>query len=294
MQNLKLCKLTGGQFMRTRELYEEVFDSDSKAFVDYYYEVKTKRSIALILENVQGEIVSMLHLNPYQLKVRTERGLEPVSAYYIVAVATKKEYRHRGCMRRLLLEAEKVCEQNQVPFLFLMPADSAIYTPFGYTYRYSRPVFRFTGSKLPSAVKMVCLGEELSSEHWEALAVGTNRILEQQYDFFVERDKEYYVNLYKEVKAQNGEMGLFYFDEQPLGYYAKTGEEPNLFCGQDGIGEALISEQFLELCKHEGLEIPITISKERYPIIMGKVLPFATKWEAWISPERRGCLNELV
>ena len=49
-------------------LYREAFPEDKDAFVDYYYSYVTKDNRILVLEQ-EGEIASMLHLNPYKLSV---------------------------------------------------------------------------------------------------------------------------------------------------------------------------------------------------------------------------------
>lgn len=158
---------------RTRALYEEVFVEDEKAFVDAYYQIKAADNQILVLED-EGEIVSMLHRNPYTFWFRGKQ----VPADYIVAVATRREYRHGGLMRSLLTKALLDMEEEKKPFTFLMPADEAIYTPFG---------FRLMGNedKVSSSEREGPLGgeeglQELASEEPE----GT-------YDLFVEKDAAY-------------------------------------------------------------------------------------------------------
>ena len=145
---------------RTRALYEEVFVEDEKAFVDAYYQIKAADNHILVLED-EGEIVSMLHRNPYTFWFRGKQ----VPADYIVAVATRREYRHRGLMRSLLTKALQDMEEEKYPFTFLMPADEAIYTPFD---------FRLMGN--------VCE---------ESLAAVNRKKLEETYDLFVEKDTAY-------------------------------------------------------------------------------------------------------
>ena len=107
--------------MRSRELYENVFPEDSRRFVDFYYEYKTRDNEILALEE-DGQMVSMLHLNPYTMILN---GYE-VKSNYIVAVATRKEYRHRGFMRLLLEKALRDMAALGIPFVFLMPASELI------------------------------------------------------------------------------------------------------------------------------------------------------------------------
>ena len=86
-----LRKLKQSEHDRTRRLWEEVFTEDSRAFLDYYYYIKTRDNQIHVIEE-DGDICSMLQLNPY--KVIVEGGEFPSA--YVVAVATKAEYRRRG------------------------------------------------------------------------------------------------------------------------------------------------------------------------------------------------------
>ena len=53
---------------RTRALWERIFAEDSERFLDYYYHIKTADNEILVLER-DGEILSMLQLNPYRLQL---------------------------------------------------------------------------------------------------------------------------------------------------------------------------------------------------------------------------------
>ena len=86
-------RLKQEEHARTRALWEEVFQEDTKAFLDYYYYIKTRDNQIFVIEE-DGAIRSMIHLNPYQVKV--ENRYFPSA--YIIAVATEKPYRSRGYM----------------------------------------------------------------------------------------------------------------------------------------------------------------------------------------------------
>ena len=128
---MKIEKLEVSQHLDTRKLYEEVFPEDEKSFVDYYYQEKTKDNIIYVVRE-DDDIQAMLHLNPYTLMVN---GIEKES-YYIVAVATRKEYRGRRYMAGLLREALLDMYQAGVTFTYLMPAAEAIYLPHDFRTMY--------------------------------------------------------------------------------------------------------------------------------------------------------------
>lgn len=161
---MEICSLTQEEKVESRALYEEVFAEDEKAFVDAYYQIKAKDNVILAVKE-GGEIVSMLHRNPYTFRFRGKKLL----ADYIVAVATKRAFRHQGMMRTLLTAALRDMRLQKRPFTFLMPADEAIYTPFG---------FRLMGNDDAAELK------ELSEHAVKQLA--------EEYDLFVEKDGVYW------------------------------------------------------------------------------------------------------
>ena len=118
---------------KSEALYRGAFPEDKDAFVEYYYSYVTKDNRILVLEQ-EGEIASMLHLNPYKLSVN---GTE-VNAYYYVAVATKTECRHQGMMRKLLKKSLNDIYEEGHPFTYLMPANRAIYEPFDFRIVYQQ------------------------------------------------------------------------------------------------------------------------------------------------------------
>ena len=118
---------------KSEALYRAAFPEDKDAFVEYYYSYVTRDNKILVLEQ-EGEISSLLHLNPYQLSVN---GV-PVDAYYYVAVATKAECRHQGMMRKLLVKSLNDIHEEGHPFTYLMPANRAIYEPFDFRIVYQQ------------------------------------------------------------------------------------------------------------------------------------------------------------
>lgn len=63
-----------------------------------------------------------------------EIGAEGVRVPYIVGVATLPEFRHQGRMARLLCKGLRREAQRGTPFVWLIPANGAIYEPFSFRY----------------------------------------------------------------------------------------------------------------------------------------------------------------
>ena len=56
---MELRRLEEQEHQKTRKLWEEVFSDDTRAFLDYYYFIKTKENEIWVIEE-DGEIQSML------------------------------------------------------------------------------------------------------------------------------------------------------------------------------------------------------------------------------------------
>ncbi|MBD5465979.1 MAG: GNAT family N-acetyltransferase [Lachnospiraceae bacterium] len=278
LEKLKLQKLEKREVLSTRKLWEEVFSEDSREFVDYYYSDKASENTAFVLKD-REEIISMLHLTPYQAVLRAlQRKEENVS--YIVGVATKAIWRHKGCMRKLLHEAFLELYKRKEPFAFLMPADPDIYRPFSFEYIYERKEYSLQEGKL-SEEKLVWLAEDngrslsLQDNQGETCTIRlanandigklssfAQAVSEEQYDFYINHTEQYFQVLRKEIESQKG--GIFLLERQgKLSAYA--------VCALDG--KAPFFQELLYKEEEKPLVEMIFLEQERRkPVIMGRVM----------------------
>ena len=231
---------------RTRALWERIFAEDSERFLDYYYHIKTADNEILVLER-DGEILSMLQLNPYRLQL----GAAQVEAAYVIAVATDSRYRHQGMMARLLKRAMQDRRAKGQPFLFLMPAAEAIYRPFGFRFIYRQQSMTGVLGALADAVPGMLAenhspantgllqepdGWKGSTEAWKLSPVAEDeleaaaRFAEDQLSrrhirVRTIRDRYYYHVLKKECQAENGNLCWMLQDGRRQGLVAYTYEE---------------------------------------------------------------------
>ena len=270
----EVVQLTEKERLAVKSMWSEIFFEDSDRFTDYYFAEKMSDNKGYGVK-VNGELVSMMFLTPYPVWIKTGGADEPacaagqnpekagvhdpgnvgsgdfvqVTLYYIVGVGTKKEYRHRGYMDRMLKKALRdICEEGH-PFTFLMPADPAIYEPYQFRYIYDRPVYAvdrsaavpLTGSEIPQLVRF------------------TNNILMNRFQIFVHRDKAYYERQCLESAAQNGDVYLWKNNGEIQGYYLYAKEDDH-----EEIQEAMLSSDFPD-------QSVLSISQERKPIIMARI-----------------------
>ncbi len=177
----------------SQPLYEEVFWEDSSRFVDFYYAYKVRDNEILVLKD-EDTIISMLHLNPYKMIMN---GYE-VCSKYIVAVATRKAYRHKGCMEAMLKKVLNDTASLKIPFVFLMPANEKIYAPYDFVW--------------------ICPHTKLSRRIEAMDGEAQNQYLAARYQMFCKRDERYMENLKAERQAEAGETS----SEQVPPYMARV------------------------------------------------------------------------
>ena len=242
-----LRKMKPEEHSLTRPLWEKVFMEDSKEFLDYYYSNKTKHNEIYVIET-DGEIRSMLQLNPYQLVV----GTKEVPGRYIVAVATDSFYRGKGYMTALLTKVARDMYVQKVPFSYLMPASEKIYYPHDYRFVYAEDKWKIAGITDETRMKDLICGRQkekfcirlAKSEDSKRLASFVQENLEENYQVFVKRDWLYYENILREQESMNGGIliaeaegeirgALLFEEEEKL-----TVREPILAKGYETIFEA--------------------------------------------------------
>jgi len=197
---MEIRKLEQNEHGKTKVLYKEVFSTDSEGFVNYYYTEKVKDNQMYVMED-DGKIVGMLHLNPYTLKVN---GLDK-EANYIVAVATKEEYRKQGIMRKLLTKALNDMYESHQTFTFLMPAAESIYLPYDFRTVYEQNHLYYEESHEGKGFDI----QELKEEECEELAVSMNQFLSAYYQVYANRSQEYFERLKKEYESDGAKLMLY-------------------------------------------------------------------------------------
>lgn len=163
--------------LASRKLYEQCFDEGKKYFVDYYYDTIVKRN-EMVVALDGDEIVSMIHLNPYVYNICGDIR----KVHYLVAIATKVEYRNRGLMGKCLSKAIEYLDELEEPYCYLVPDNEEvenIYRKYGFEI-----VGKFTLDKFSNA----------------------------EYDIFPDANEEY-INLMKKEEYYLGMESKEYIDE---------------------------------------------------------------------------------
>jgi predicted acetyltransferase len=182
----------------TRKLYEQAFPEDEKPFVDFYYESVMERN--LVIADVEDEkIISMAHLNPYDVMLRGKR----YRLDYIVAVATDETARRQGRMRKIMTQLLNDLKLSRCPFTFLEPANPLYYAPFDFTYVSDREK-RIIRPDIRSRIGTGPYGGENADE----VITFTNAWLREHAEIFCERNAGYLERLGRELAACGGRLSV--------------------------------------------------------------------------------------
>lgn len=227
--------LNGEEKLKSRELWEEAFPEDSRSFDDYYFAEKLKDNRILVREDEDGQIASMIQLNPYRIQAAGRQW----QVDYLVGVATRRTCRHRGYMRSLLLKMMADMREEGMPFCFLMPADEAIYRPFGFTYIFRQPSYQLkTDVKLEQKELIPWQDSAAGSRFLTEVAAWMNQWLEERYEVFAVRDLAYVRRLLKELASEKGSFRLLYDQERMVGMIGDWGlEQRLLYCQEAYVQE---------------------------------------------------------
>ena len=251
-------KLKKEEHILTRPLWERIFKEDSKEFLDYYYTYKTRYNEIYVIED-QNEIIAMLHLNPYQMRI----GQEVFDTHYIVAVATDESYRRQGLMARLMNEVLAIMKMRGEPFTFLMPAKEAYYLSFGFE--------SILHKKESFIEKSIVANEELSfsfatEEDIDEMVHFANEFL-SKYDVATLRTRAYYVTLLAEHTCEAGGILLMRKEGKIIGLVPFFGTEAREIKQPMLPDDEQLKQAALHLLKSEEYTLKMT----EYPFMV-KVL----------------------
>ncbi len=201
---------------------------DSDSFTDYYFDTYFPENEVWVVEK-KGRITAQLHENLYELKA----GIRRIPGVYIVGVSTDKSQRHQGQMSALLARVFREQREKKLPFLYLMPADEAIYLPSQFAYIYAQHVFEtraaaeeneadpcgFRGCSSDIRVRPASCDEDLT------YAVDAAAKALADMDICTQRDPHYFYRLQLENRADGGDLMIFEKDGRRIGYLSYACED---------------------------------------------------------------------
>lgn len=202
----------------TRQMYETIFPEDSQAFVDYYYQWKTKDNDIIVMEDKEGYEV-MLHLNPFFIRINENKERIP----YIVAVATRPDCRRQGKMQQVMIQALQDLQKKHCPFTFLLPANPDYYKGQGFVFapwNRQRTIMSQADVDGKQQIENYFSIKKLDKQQIDQMIESVNTMLAEKYQMFVWRDISYYKRLLAEMESEQGDVVALEKADQTVGILA--------------------------------------------------------------------------
>lgn len=202
------------------EMWNYCFN-DGQSFVDYYFSNKYKRGNTIVLDE-GNEVLSSLQLNQYKINLNNKI----YDTSYVVGVSTFPQVRGRGYMQNIMKFALKEMYKKGQLVSILMPIDYRLYRKYGYEHCYDQLEYNIDIEDLRK-FKLNGKLYKVEDHHIEHL-IEINDLFLSNVNGNVIRDKNYYENIIKEIKSEDGYIYI-YEDKGYKGYitYFLNGE--NMF-----------------------------------------------------------------
>ncbi len=114
---------------QVEKLWDSCFEKRQEPFFQFYFgEYCFKKNRVFGGFTPEGELITMMHLNPYRIRINAVVMQVP----YIVGVATSERFRGHHYMGVMLETCCTLLRREGIPFVFLMPAAESIYSPYGF------------------------------------------------------------------------------------------------------------------------------------------------------------------
>ena len=277
-RRMMLRRLKPEEHPDTRQLWEEIFCEDTKEFLDYYYFIKARSNEIYVVEE-DGRICSMLHLNPYVMRIEEEE----FPSDYIVAVATREAYRGRGYMGELLRRTMKEMHGRGVPFTFLMPAAEAIYTPYDFRFIYRQETGMVETGGRPEEPDHDVTSMDARLWDADALSAFFTQNFSGRWQVCTKRDEEYFRTMILEQQSERGGVRILKKGERMIGTFAYAEEdgleirEPLILPGCEEVFESAVrrlasfGDDAVKVYGYSG-----GVQRAQRPLIMARILSLPT------------------
>ncbi len=105
-------------------LWKDNFPDETEETTNYYFQYLYHKEYTFVLKN-KNHLISMLQIVPISIQIHNQIR----ECYFILGVATKKNFEKQGYMKKLL---QFVLEQYNNQIIYLQAYHPEIYKPFGF------------------------------------------------------------------------------------------------------------------------------------------------------------------
>ena len=160
-------------------LWKDNFPDETEETTNYYFQYLYHKEYTFVLKN-KNHLISMLQIVPISIQIHNQIR----ECYFILGVATKKNFEKQGYMKKLL---QFVLEQYNNQIIYLQAYHPEIYKPFGFNASHYHQKIAVDKEKLIQSPCIPIDDISLLKDYYEAFV--------QQFDEYRIRD-EYYWKLF--------------------------------------------------------------------------------------------------
>lgn len=200
--------------MTTKEQVKKLWSycfTDSDEYVDYYFDnIYDEKNNYTTKEDER--IVCSLMANKYKISI--DEDIQDTS--YIVGVSSSPVDRGSGYASKLIKDTLNDLYKKGEEVSMLMPIDTKIYTRYGFANIYDMLELDIDLDRIDAknnALKSVVYHDENLFDLIDIYNQCMHGV-----DVFFSRDENYYKKLISEVKQENGEIIICYYDDMPVSY----------------------------------------------------------------------------
>ena len=203
-----------------KEIWNYCFN-DEESFVDYYFKNKYNNNNTIVACE-DKDIVSSLQLNQYKIKLDDKE----YETSYVVGVSTFPQVRGRGYMKKIMEYSLNELYRKKQLVSILMPIDYRLYRKYGYEHCYDQLEYTIDIEDLKN-FKLTGRLYKADETHIDDL-ININNLFLSDVNGNTVRDKDYYINLFKEIESENGHIYV-YKDGSYKGYIIYFLNGDNMF-----------------------------------------------------------------
>ncbi len=197
-----------------RPLYEHCFYEDGQEFTDYYF-AKCLPHNEVLVKEIDGEIVSAVHLVPKNVVM----GSLKTNVMYIYGVATFNGYRNKGFITELFSEILKKMYENMDAFTYLIPSNeknAKIYEKFGFQYVMDKMEIAPIEHRRKATHSLILRKAENSD--LVKLSIFAQSTAYNKYSVVLSKDLEYFKRIKELIDVEGGHIDIYVENKVIVGY----------------------------------------------------------------------------
>lgn len=196
-----------------KNLWAQNFEQPGDPFYEYYFnEYCGKDNMVVGGFDEQDHLLTMLHLNPYMLRIRGSEILTP----YIAGVATDKEHRGKHLMGELMQTVFQMLRSQSFPFVWLLPVAGKIYEPYGFAFVDKRAKCNYQDLQKKFILQKTGLEQSVLQPLYEQFTAGKNAVVRTDFQWN---------KLLSVYQGEQAECELIMENGKAVGYVIREGDE---------------------------------------------------------------------